>query len=87
MASIGEEQQPEDAEDGAPELMFMHGGHTDQITDISWNLNERWTLGSSAEDNIAQIWVPSTHVYAGDGADVSQSFLDTVHEAFDERRS
>ena len=27
-SKIGEEQSPEDAEDGPPELLFIHGGHT-----------------------------------------------------------
>ena len=33
---VGEEQTAEDAEDGPPELMFVHGGHTDKVGDISW---------------------------------------------------
>lgn len=70
MASIGEEQLPEDAEDGPPELLFMHGGHTDQITDLSWNLNDRWSLASSAEDNVLQVWSPAAHVWARDDAPV-----------------
>ncbi|ELW64704.1 Histone-binding protein RBBP4 [Tupaia chinensis] len=30
LSKIGEEQSPEDAEDGPPELLFIHGGHTCQ---------------------------------------------------------
>lgn len=70
MAAIGEEQTPEDAEDGSPELMFMHGGHTDQITDLSWSLTDKWTLASSAEDNVLQMWSPSAHIYAGEDVPV-----------------
>jgi hypothetical protein len=29
---IGEEQTAEDAEDGPPELLFIHGGHTAKIS-------------------------------------------------------
>lgn len=31
LSKIGEEQAPEDAEDGPPELLFIHGGHTDKV--------------------------------------------------------
>lgn len=30
LSRVGEEQTPEDAEDGPPELLFMHGGHTNR---------------------------------------------------------
>lgn len=66
MASIGLEQTPDDAEDGPPELMFMHGGHTDIITDLSWNMNAKWTLASSAEDNVMQVWNPSRNITAAE---------------------
>lgn len=32
LSKIGEEQSPEDAEDGPPELLFIHGGHTAKIS-------------------------------------------------------
>jgi histone-binding protein RBBP4 len=66
LAAIGLEQTPEDAEDGPPELMFMHGGHTDLITDMSWNLNNPWTMASAAEDNVMQIWNPSKNITAAE---------------------
>jgi WD40 repeat protein len=31
ISKIGEEQSPEDAEDGPPELLFIHGGHTSKV--------------------------------------------------------
>lgn len=31
LAKIGEEQSKEDAEDGPPELLFIHGGHTSKV--------------------------------------------------------
>ena len=37
LSKIGEEQTPEDAEDGPPELLFIHGGHTAKIADFDWN--------------------------------------------------
>ncbi|OLY85145.1 Histone-binding protein RBBP4 [Smittium mucronatum] len=63
---IGDEQTPEDAEDGPPELLFIHGGHTSRVTDLSWNQNEPWTMCSVAEDNIVQVWQMASNIYARD---------------------
>lgn len=56
MSRIGEEQAPEDAEDGPPELLFIHSGHTAKVSDFSWNRTEDWVAASVSEDNILQIW-------------------------------
>lgn len=66
ISRIGEEQTPEDKEDGPPELMFLHGGHTDVVSDISWNLNRPWTLASASEDNVCQIWQVAQNLYTLD---------------------
>jgi WD40 repeat protein len=75
LGKIGEEQDPEDAEDGPPELMFIHGGHTNKVSDFSWNPNEPWVLSSVAEDNILQVWSMAEHIYEeeeeGDGGGVA----------------
>ena len=52
---IAEEQ----ANEGPAELVFVHGGHTAKINDISWNPNDEWTLASVADDNVLQIWQPA----------------------------
>lgn len=56
LARIGDEQTPEDAADGPPELLFIHGGHTNKLSDFAWNLNDPWVIASAAEDNIVQVW-------------------------------
>jgi len=56
ISRIGEEQTPEDAEDGPPELLFLHGGHTDKLADFSWNPNDDWVVASVADDSVLQIW-------------------------------
>ena len=58
LSRIGVEQTREDAEDGPPELLFMHGGHTNRVSDISWNPCDPWVMCSAAEDNIIQVWQP-----------------------------
>ncbi|KAI8053612.1 multicopy suppressor of IRA1 [Thamnidium elegans] len=61
---IGQEQTPEDAEDGPPEIMFVHSGHTSRISDFSWNPTDKWVLASAAEDNVVQVWQMSRNIYA-----------------------
>ena len=48
-------QSADDAEDGPPELLFIHGGHTAKISDFSWNPNDPWVICSVSEDNIMQV--------------------------------
>ena len=62
----GDEQSPEDAEDGPPELLFIHGGHTSKISDFAWNVNDDWVVASVAEDNILQIWQMAENIYSQD---------------------
>jgi histone-binding protein RBBP4 len=56
LSRIGDEQAPEDAEDGPPELLFVHGGHTAKVSDFSWNESDQWMIASVSEDNILQVW-------------------------------
>uniref|UniRef100_A0A2K6ETT7 Histone-binding protein RBBP4-like N-terminal domain-containing protein n=1 Tax=Propithecus coquereli TaxID=379532 RepID=A0A2K6ETT7_PROCO len=53
LSKIGEEQS---AEDGPPELLFIHRGHSAKISDFSCNPNEPWVICSVSEDNIMEIW-------------------------------
>jgi len=69
LSRIGDEQTPEDAEDGPPELLFVHGGHTSKVSDFSWNANDRWTIASVAEDNVLQVWNMAEEIYAGEDED------------------
>jgi len=53
----------QDAEDGPPELLFIHGGHTAKISDFSWNPNHPWVICSVSEDNIMQVWQMAENIY------------------------
>ncbi|KAH8243947.1 hypothetical protein KR032_011734, partial [Drosophila birchii] len=70
LSKIGEKQTKNDAEDGPPELLFIHGGHTAKISDFSWNANEPWIIASVAEDNILQVWQMTECVYKDDDSDI-----------------
>mmetsp|Transcript_2092 Transcript_2092/g.3133 ORF Transcript_2092/g.3133 Transcript_2092/m.3133 type:complete len:416 (-) Transcript_2092:494-1741(-) len=63
MSRIGDEQSPEDAEDGPPEVLFVHGGHTNRVSDLSWNANDAWVMASVAEDNVLHIWQMASSIY------------------------
>lgn len=94
LSRVGEEQTPEDAEDGPPELyvmsvsslwkttltgcrsLFMHGGHTNRISDFSWNLNDPWVLCSAAEDNLIQVWKVANAIVGKDTDDVPMEELE-----------
>nr|GMD91632.1 WD-40 repeat-containing protein MSI1 [Ipomoea batatas] len=60
---IGRAQTTEDAEEGPPELLFLHGGHLDSITDFSWNPSCEWAVASVAEDKNLQIWEMKERIY------------------------
>ncbi|CAF1767668.1 unnamed protein product [Brassica oleracea] len=63
VSRINDEQTAEDAEDGPPELLFIHGGHTSKVSDFSWNPCEDWVISSVSEDNILQIWQMAENIY------------------------
>ncbi|CEP13766.1 hypothetical protein [Parasitella parasitica] len=63
LSKIGAAQLPEEAEDGPPELLFMHGGHTNKISDFGWNPADPWVLSSTADDNIVQVWQMASNIY------------------------
>eukprot|EP01025_Chloroclados_australasicus_P012083 TRINITY_DN15501_c1_g1_i4.p1 TRINITY_DN15501_c1_g1~~TRINITY_DN15501_c1_g1_i4.p1 ORF type:complete len:454 (+),score=49.10 TRINITY_DN15501_c1_g1_i4:32-1363(+) len=63
LSKIGSIQTPEEAEDGPPELIFIHGGHTAKVSDVAWNPNDDCSLASVAEDNIIQLWQPIDTIF------------------------
>lgn len=63
---INERQTPLEAEGGPPELLFIHGGHTECVVDLSWNPCEDWTIASVANDNMMQMWKLAEHIYRSD---------------------
>ncbi|KAJ8515438.1 hypothetical protein ONZ45_g7158 [Pleurotus djamor] len=78
MSQIGMEQTPDDQEDGPPELLFVHGGHTARPTDFCWapGEEENWTLTSASEDNVVMVWQPTMRVWAGDAVKINENELE-----------
>ncbi|CAE6442246.1 unnamed protein product [Rhizoctonia solani] len=92
LSRIGEEQSPDDAEDGPPELMFIHGGHTGRPTDVCWCPGSvdaskaeggkgggelsGWEVASAAEDNVLMVWSMSANIWAGEGKVVDEEELE-----------
>lgn len=69
LSRIGMEQSAEDAADGPPELLFVHGGHTNRVPDLSWNPNRPWVVASVAEDNVLQVWQMAAEIYEDESDD------------------
>ncbi|KAK7465254.1 Histone acetyltransferase type B subunit 2 [Stygiomarasmius scandens] len=78
LSLIGQEQTPDDQEDGPPELLFVHGGHTARPTDFCWAPGEaeNWTAISASEDNIIMVWQPTMRVWAGDEVKIDAKELE-----------
>eukprot|EP01024_Parvocaulis_polyphysoides_P044309 TRINITY_DN407_c0_g6_i1.p1 TRINITY_DN407_c0_g6~~TRINITY_DN407_c0_g6_i1.p1 ORF type:complete len:386 (-),score=63.53 TRINITY_DN407_c0_g6_i1:836-1993(-) len=65
LSKIGEEQSPEDAMDGPPELVFTHGGHLGKVIDFGWNpKSNALMMCSVAEENLVQIWQPAKEMFS-----------------------
>ncbi|KAK4519566.1 uncharacterized protein ATC70_009802 [Mucor velutinosus] len=71
LARIADEQSPQEAKDGPPELLFVHGGHTGKISDFGWNPAEPWMLASTADDNILEAWQIASTIYGQEQQDES----------------
>ncbi|KAF9270853.1 histone acetyltransferase type B subunit 2 [Marasmius fiardii PR-910] len=78
LSLIGQEQTPDDQEDGPPELLFVHGGHTSRPTDLCWapGEGENWTAASVSEDNVVMVWQPTMRVWAGPEVKVDPNELE-----------
>lgn len=77
LSLIGDEQSADEANDGPPELLFSHSGHTGRIAEFSWSHEDPWLIASVADDNIIQFWQMSKTIYSGED-DIQ--FTDLVDE-------
>ncbi|CAK8571828.1 unnamed protein product [Lathyrus sativus] len=56
IGKIGAMQNEMDAEDGPPEMLFVHGGHLGEINDLSWNPCEDMMIASVDAENSVHLW-------------------------------
>lgn len=56
--------------------LFMHGGHTNRISDFSWNQNDPWVICSAAEDNLIQVWKVANSIVGKDEDDIPMEELE-----------
>jgi len=71
ISRINEMLPKEEFQDGPPELLFLHAGHTSRVSDICWDPNNPWVMASVAEDNIVQFWEMEEKIYAVNAANTS----------------
>ena len=62
ITKIGNEQTQDDAEDGVPEKIFVHGGHRSSINDFSLHPSIPWLTASTEEENYTQIYRPTKKI-------------------------
>lgn len=72
LSRIGDELTSDEANDGPPEVLFMHSGHTGRVNDFAFNQNNEWTFASVADDNILQVWNLAENVYVSDSDDEAE---------------
>ena len=78
LSRIGKEQGPEEAEEGPPELVFIHGGHTNHVSDLDWNPHLRNTVCSISEDNLCEVWTAAKSIIDADFAKMPTSEVGPV---------
>mmetsp|Transcript_6204 Transcript_6204/g.19917 ORF Transcript_6204/g.19917 Transcript_6204/m.19917 type:complete len:94 (-) Transcript_6204:175-456(-) len=66
LGRIGEQQPRDDAADGPPELMFVHAGHSGEVTEAAWDPGDSWLLASVSADNTLHIWQMDESNYSTD---------------------
>ncbi|KAG7752420.1 hypothetical protein KL911_003702 [Ogataea haglerorum] len=73
---IGKEQLQDEMEDGVPELLMMHGGHTGGINDFQFSEEIPWTVASCADDNIVHLWKVNKKVVEEEPSEVDLAELE-----------
>lgn len=76
LEKIGEEQTAEESEDGVPELLMMHGGHTGGVNDFSFSKEIPWCVASCSDDNVVHVWGVHPHIIKEPVITVSDSVLE-----------
>ncbi|KHJ47635.1 WD domain, G-beta repeat protein [Trichuris suis] len=59
LENIGKKQKKEEFLVGPPEFLMNHRGHSADVCDFDWSPSIERAIGSIAEDNIFQLWLPA----------------------------
>lgn len=73
---FGMEQLQDEMEDGVPELLMMHGGHTSCVNDLSFHPQIPWFVASCSDDNIAHLWKVSDKILVDSDESVADDLLE-----------
>ena len=84
LSRIGEEQNEEEAADGPPELLFIHSGHCDTISDFGWSGYDDFLAASVSEDNMLQVWQLSPGMFEDEEDDLGDDDLEDGDEEEEE---
>jgi hypothetical protein len=77
---IGSPQTAVDRDSGPPELLFVHGGHTEIVEDFNWHPSEPWLMTSIANDNVLQVWEMFEGLRLEEPADSSDAAMQAFTE-------
>ncbi|KAJ1461881.1 WD40-repeat-containing domain protein [Pelagophyceae sp. CCMP2097] len=59
-------------DEGPPELVFSHGGHTAKVSDVAWSPEEAWLCASVSEDNRLHVYWPANETLFPDDDEGAQ---------------
>lgn len=59
LTKLGQEQDPDEAEDAVPELLFQHAGCVGPIKDFDWHPEDPWVIATGDDANTIMLWKPS----------------------------
>lgn len=64
LARVNMKLSEEDQKDGPPELLFIHGGHTARVCDLSWNPSSEWVVASVDDNNMLHVWQMAENIHS-----------------------
>ena len=74
------DEQNGDERSDIPQLLFVHGGHTNSVGEFSWNMHEddAWTVASVDDDNVLHVWSMAENIYNDEDDDGTDKQAESV---------
>jgi histone-binding protein RBBP4 len=57
------------------ELLFVHGGHVDSVSELQWCPDQDWLIASVDEDNVCQVWEMAHVIHEEGSEDIGPKFF------------